>query len=82
MKNTNTGGPAFPCDLTQYDPEVQREMQGMTLRDHFAAKAMQTILASQYEDGIYVGDLDNDSEDVCAISAYKMADAMLRERQA
>ena len=41
----------------------------------------QTILASQYEDGIYVGDLDNDSEDVCAISAYKMADAMLKARQ-
>ena len=54
----------------------------MTLRDYFATRAMQTILASQYEDGIYVGDLDNDSEDVCAISAYKMADAMLKEREA
>jgi hypothetical protein len=53
----------------------------MTLRDYFAAKAMQTILASQYEDGIYVGDLDNDSEHVCAKSAYIMADAMLEARE-
>ena len=55
---------------------------GMTLRDYFAAKAMQIILASQYEDGIYVGDLDNDSEYVCANSAYIMADAMLEAREA
>ena len=75
MSNTNTGGPAFP---RSGDFNAQT---GMTLRDYFAARAMQTILASQYEDGIYVGDLDNDSEDVCAISAYKMADAMLKERQ-
>ena len=54
---------------------------GMTLRDYFAAKAMQTILASQYEDGLYVGDLDNDSEHLCANSAYIMADAMLEARQ-
>jgi hypothetical protein len=54
---------------------------GMTLRDYFAAKAMQTILTSQYEDGIYVGDSDNDSEHVCANSAYMMADAMLKARE-
>ena len=79
---TNTGGPAFPCDLTMYDQEVVDEFQGMTLRDHFAGLAMQTILASQYEDGIYVGDTDNDSEHMCANSAYMMADAMLKARQA
>ena len=76
--SNNTGGAAFPyAALHGCNGEY-----GMTLRDYFAAKAMQTILASQYEDGIYVGDLDNDSEDVCAISAYKMADAMLKARQA
>jgi len=58
------------------------DSDGMTLRDYFAAKAMQIILASQYEDGIYVGDLDNDSEHVCARSAYIMADAMLKARKA
>jgi len=55
---------------------------GMTLRDYFAAKAMQVILQSQYEDGIYVGDLDNDCEQVCANSAYIMADAMMKAREA
>lgn len=84
MNETNTGKPesAFPSTFKSLHPdEAQVHRWGMTLRDYFAAKAMQTILASQYEDGIYVGDLDNDSEDVCAISAYKMADAMLRERE-
>ena len=74
---TNTGGAAFPYAAVH----GCNGEYGMTLRDYFAAKAMQTILASQYEDGIYVGDLDSDSEDVCAISAYKMADAMLKARE-
>ena len=64
------GGPAFPS----------ANNPGMSLRDYFAAKAMQVILTSQYEDGIYLGDSDNDSEHVCARSAYIMADAMLNER--
>ena len=67
---------AFPIRATDY---VQL---GMTLRDYYAAKAMQVILQSQYEDGVYVGDLDNDSEIVCANSAYIMADAMLKAREA
>ena len=73
---------AFPfIQPIDNDDAVKAYHPGITLRDYFAAKAMAVILASQYEDGIYVGDLDNDSEDVCAISAYKMADAMLSERE-
>lgn len=47
---------------------------GMTLRDYFAAKAMQSIVVN-------IGDimLGGNSEDV-AKSAYGMADAMLKER--
>jgi hypothetical protein len=67
------GNSAFVKTLTQ---------NGMTLRDYFAARAMQVILQSQYEDGIYVGDHDNVSEQVCANSAYIMADAMLKAREA
>ena len=67
--------------FTEEKKIVVDPQKGITLRDYFAAKAMQTILASQYEDGIYVGDLDNDSEDVCAISAYAIADAMLKARE-
>jgi hypothetical protein len=54
--------------------------QGMTLRDYFAAKAMQAILADQYANGIYVLDLDNDSEIVASNAAYTMADAMMKAR--
>jgi hypothetical protein len=70
--------PAFPVsfkwgnELSQYN--------GMTLRDYFAAKAMQAILADQYANGIYVLDLDNDSEIVASNAAYTMADAMMKAR--
>lgn len=39
----NSGGPAFPHDdLAQYN-----ERAGMTLRDYFAAQAMQALIASK-----------------------------------
>ena len=72
---------AYMESLPLNEPHEEDNQPSMTLRDYFAAKAMAVILQSQYEDGIYVGDLDNDSEDVCAVSAYMMADAMLRERE-
>lgn len=76
MKNA----PAFPS-FDYITQEGRENPKGMTLRDYFAAKAMQVILQSQYEDGIYVADDDNDSEQMCARSAYIMADAMLMERE-
>ena len=69
------------CIWYQSNPLAVMPNGSMTLRDYFAAKAMQVILKDQYEDGIYVGDKDNDSEDVCAASAYLMADAMLKARK-
>lgn len=78
MKALKNDEPAFPsAGLVTPDGVA---FEGMTLRDYFAAKAMQVILKDQYEDGLYVGDKDNDSEDVCATSAYIMADAMLKAR--
>lgn len=66
---TNNGGPAFPHDLHDlYEPDTT----GMTLRDYFAAKAMQGILAAG-ERGLYADIADD---------AYKVADAMLRARGA
>ena len=45
------------------------DLTGMTLRDYFAAKAMQSLVLQG----------DTVIED-CAILAYEMADAMLKER--
>ena len=61
---TNTGGPAFPT------PAHNLANDGMTLRDYFAAKAMQT-LAKKYS---HEGDVSR--------NAYKIADAMLKAREA
>ena len=80
MSNTNTGGPAFPTGTA---------FQGMTLRDYFAAKALQAIIQSGIR-GPGVADLlqhGDDQEYVAAKAsclakgAYQMADAMLRARQ-
>ena len=73
MNKTNTGGPAFPCDLTMYDEEVKVKYQGMTLRDYFAAKAMQAILGRT--DSRFTTDLA-----FVGGKAYQYADAMLSVR--
>ncbi len=49
MSEKNTGGPAFPSGLI--DPStpqdaVQPIFPGMTLRDYFAAKSLQGLLAN------------------------------------
>jgi hypothetical protein len=75
-----TGGPAFPCDLAAYDDEVQREMQGMSLRDYFAAKAMQALIASpRMPAPAAQGGLDVTDAMVADLS-YKTADAMMKAR--
>jgi hypothetical protein len=59
--------PAFPT------PTHNLQNDGMTLRDYFAAKAMQGFLAT-----VKVGCPD----DLIAIDAYNLADAMLKAREA
>lgn len=51
---------------------------GMTLRDYFAAKAMQGMLAAPLEDG---ESLRSDWQYAVAQSSYEMADAMLNARK-
>jgi ketol-acid reductoisomerase len=67
MNNTNTGGPAFPTGtgVTPYNP-------GMTLRDYFAAKAMQSLITVQFQT----------KQAQSAETAYEWADAMLKARKA
>jgi hypothetical protein len=69
MSNTNTGEPAFPT------PDNADE--GMTLRDYFAAKAMQGLIAAS---GDAEGTVDY-KEAAVAKCAYMMADAMLKARE-
>lgn len=74
MSNKN-GGPAFPLPEAAhpgaFPPDVAK---GMTLRDYFAAKAMQGIISS--------GDADFGTEiDEMAQGSYAMADAMLKARE-
>jgi hypothetical protein len=70
MSEINTGGSAFPV----------HGLPGMTLRDYFASKAMQVGFSAILRDR-------RDSEpkeaiQICVKSAYQMADAMLKAREA
>lgn len=64
--------PAFPVEMI-YTQENEK-FNGMSLRDYFAAKAMQGLLAS------YGGDLEPNPK-LCAEWSYAMSDAMLKARQ-
>ena len=55
-----------------------RSDDGMTLRDYFAAKAMQGIFASNTEHD----HADEHIFDAVAEAAYKQADAMMKAREA
>lgn len=73
-----TGGPAFPGGRRFELGDGWQSEEGMTLRDYFAAKAMQGILSNP-------GQLDNVNEDAAkwvTRDAYKVADAMLKARAA
>jgi hypothetical protein len=58
--------------------KTQHYQEGMDLRDYFAAKAMQTILAS--EEFLVVTKLDKAIRCV-ADGAYKIADEMMEARE-
>ena len=67
----NNGGPAFPVTLFEGQTLGDGTANGMTLRDYFAAKAMQGMLAAA----------EGYSNDELAGYAYIVADAMLRARE-
>jgi hypothetical protein len=62
---SNTGGPAYPSPRWEGWGSPQ---EGMTLRDYFAAKAMQGLL------------VEPDYFNIVAKAAYEMADEMLKVR--
>lgn len=64
----NTGGPAFPVPANAFN-----DMEGMTLRDYFAAKWLQGFMANPAVDDL--------TPDLAACKAYQIADAMLKARK-
>ena len=67
MNTKNDGGPAFPHHFTQ---DSVGDCKGMTLRDYFAAKAMQGLITNPKNVGRAGASL-----------AYQMADAMIAARE-
>jgi hypothetical protein len=94
MKDVNDGGPAFPTitsEVREFVGEsagvIQVDKPGMSLRDYFAAKAMQAILASTYSSLEMVqvveqiaSSMGRQINDHIAILSYARADAMLAAR--
>lgn len=71
MSNINTGGPAFPCE-TIHPCGSHEQVDGLSIRDYFAAKAMQGDVSAGAHDGEFPA---------IAKRAYAMADAMLKARE-
>ena len=69
MSNTNTGGPMFPAPVTK---PLENYYPGISIRDYFAAKAMQSIC------NVW----PRITPESTAKTAYEFADAMLRAREA
>lgn len=82
-ENKDNGGPAFP--LVEPAGEMCSVSPGMSLRDYFAAKAMQGDIASMVDPsgercGIQI-DLPDENLKRLADMYYRMADALLETRK-
>lgn len=84
MSAPKDGGPAFPVSTGNaseghQDGHSTWQFPGMTLRDYFAAKAMQGMVAHDPESFARVGEVIGEA---IARQAYSVADAMLDARGA
>ena len=70
MSTLNDGGPAFPSTITDDSLHVA----GMSLRDYFAAKAMQAQIGNPLNLG------SDEAHRLIAERAYRMADVMIKAR--
>jgi len=66
-----TDGDVIPGTTVEFAPKPENALWIMTLRDYFAAAAMQGMLA----------DAEGESNDSIARYSYDLADAMIRERE-
>ena len=69
-----TGGPAFPTTKESHMTICSR---GMTLRDYFAAKAMQGVLSGVFS----LSERGELPQQELARFSYEIADAMIAERE-
>ena len=67
---------AFPLDANS----CLEEYKGMTLRDYFAAKAMQSVIDGNYYSNC-TGNNGMPVPEFVAKESYLMADAMLKQRE-
>ena len=72
MNTIDNGGPAFP--LQSIGPDFAPGYAGMTLRDYFAAKAMQAQIGNPLNLG------SDEAHRLIAERAYRMADVMIKAR--
>jgi hypothetical protein len=78
MSANDDGGMAFPSPEMEVDGRTYEACFGMTLRDYFAAKAMQSLVIH------YSVTLDvavSAKHDEIAGNSYMLADAMLKARE-
>ena len=78
----NTGGPAFPWQENHTHGQHTSQHEGMTLRDYFAAKALQGLMGGRWKSdtrGQWYDAYRADADE-WAKSAYHFADAMLKAR--
>jgi hypothetical protein len=75
MEGEMSNPPAFPSSID--NGETVKYMLGMSMRDYFAARAMQGLMSRVWGD-MPAEELFN----IWATSSYALADAMLKAREA
>lgn len=66
--------PAFPWEEKNHDGTTYQQFSGMTLRDYFAAQAMQSVMQNMKMDSIA------ELRGAVAAIAFAVSEAMLAER--
>jgi len=87
MSARNDGGPAFPREDYQTngapkDQPFYLGQEGMSLRDYFAAQALNGDIAGNWRDNNYKPQGGLSIIENVARAAYQFADAMLKAREA
>lgn len=74
-QHRRNGGPAFPLEESEFNDGTRRE-EGMSIRDYFAAAALQGMIGAGFRSGV-----SDNVANATALDAYAFADGMIRERE-